>query len=182
MVARAPATSRRTNSSGRSSLGRTPERRKGRNRLIGIAVAVVVIGVTFLFLLPQITVPQGRLECPPGHVLGVDRRSCRRGGPQRRDERAALDGRAARARLPAGAPRHAGVHRPLDGRTGRSGGRNGDVLRDAERLGAQGSGHRSCSPRHRCLEPACHLRLPDHCRRGPLRGWQSEQRRSSGWR
>ena len=30
------------------------KRRKGRNRLIGIAVAVVVIGVTFLFLLPRI--------------------------------------------------------------------------------------------------------------------------------
>ena len=46
------------------------KRRKGRNRLIGIAVAVVVIGVTFLFLLPRIADYQGCLECPPARVPG----------------------------------------------------------------------------------------------------------------
>ena len=70
--------------------------------------------------------------------------------------------------------RHVGLDGALDGRSGRRSRRDGDVVRDAARLGLQRPARRPCRRRHRSLEPVRDPRLPDHRRRRRRRRGRTE--------
>ena len=158
------------------------KRRTGRVRIIGIVLSVVVVGGVFIFVLPRIAnygdvwdvVQTLSWQWLVALSLATLLNLATYGPP--------LDGGAPRPLVLPGHARHPRIDRALRRRPGRRRRRDGDLVRDAARLGLRGPPGRAGRRRPERLEPVRDPRLSDPRRRRPRRRGRTATGRSSSSR